>query len=176
MIVYNRSNDIIWGAYGANAVHFSYLLEYMAARLEVPVGKYYQVSNNFHAYKATLDKGEMEVGTNPYSETGLFHHPLMNVPVKEWEMDLKLFFGHGPITGFSDPFFRNVATPIYYSYRAFQEKGDAQRFMKAKEIIEQCQDPAWKKACWEWLDRREVAAASKNKAQDDGVNYDAATV
>ena len=30
MTVCNRSNDLVWGCLGANAVHFSFLLEYMA--------------------------------------------------------------------------------------------------------------------------------------------------
>lgn len=51
-----RSNDAIWGAYGANAVHFSALQEYLAARIGVGVGTYYQVSNNFHAYEAELGR------------------------------------------------------------------------------------------------------------------------
>jgi thymidylate synthase len=50
MTVFCRSNDMVLGAYGANAVHFSFLLEYLAARVGLEVGRYYQVSNNFHAY------------------------------------------------------------------------------------------------------------------------------
>ena len=51
-----RSNDIIMGAYGANAVHFSILQEYLAAMIGVGVGRYYQVSNNFHAYQRDIDR------------------------------------------------------------------------------------------------------------------------
>lgn len=50
-----RSNDVVMGAYGANAVHFSVLQEYLAAILDVGVGRYYQFSNNYHVYQATLD-------------------------------------------------------------------------------------------------------------------------
>jgi thymidylate synthase len=50
MTVFCRSNDIVLGAYGANAVHFSVLLEYMALWVGVPVGRYRQVSVNWHAY------------------------------------------------------------------------------------------------------------------------------
>lgn len=49
-----RSNDVVWGAYGANAVHFSVLQEYLAARVGVGVGRMYQVSNNYHAYESEL--------------------------------------------------------------------------------------------------------------------------
>lgn len=52
MSVFNRSNDMVWGAYGANVVQFSTLLEYVAAMLAVPVGTYYQWSDSFHVYEA----------------------------------------------------------------------------------------------------------------------------
>lgn len=50
MTVCCRSNDILWGAYGANAVHMSVLQEIIAAGVGVAVGVYHQFSNNFHAY------------------------------------------------------------------------------------------------------------------------------
>lgn len=50
MTVTNRSNDMIWGAYGANVVHFAFLQEYIAALVGIPVGTYYQMSNNLHIY------------------------------------------------------------------------------------------------------------------------------
>jgi hypothetical protein len=49
-----RSNDIIMGAYGANAVHFSILQEYMAAMIDVGVGTYTQFSFNYHLYEKDL--------------------------------------------------------------------------------------------------------------------------
>lgn len=50
MTVTNRSNDMILGMLGANACHFSFLQEYMAARLGVRVGVYNQFTNNMHVY------------------------------------------------------------------------------------------------------------------------------
>lgn len=50
MTVLCRSNDAIWGTYGANAVHFSVLQEYMASQIGIGIGLYYQVANNFHIY------------------------------------------------------------------------------------------------------------------------------
>lgn len=50
MTVCNRSNDMLWGAYGANAVHLSMLQELIASALRAPVGKYRQFSNNMHLY------------------------------------------------------------------------------------------------------------------------------
>src|SRR5690625_4880167 len=51
MTVCNRSNDLIWGAYGANVVHFSLLHEFVALACGADVGTYYQVSNNAHFYE-----------------------------------------------------------------------------------------------------------------------------
>lgn len=50
MTVFNRSNDMYWGTYGANVVQFSTLLEYVAASTGYRVGFYQQVSANTHLY------------------------------------------------------------------------------------------------------------------------------
>jgi hypothetical protein len=55
MVVQNRSNDLIWGACGANAVHFSILLEYLAAMSGLQMGEYWQVSSNLHMYQSHID-------------------------------------------------------------------------------------------------------------------------
>lgn len=52
MTVTNRSNDMILGMLGANFVHFTFLQEYMAARLGVEVGKYHHFTNNLHVYES----------------------------------------------------------------------------------------------------------------------------
>lgn len=54
MEVVCRSNDIVLGAYGANAVHFSVLQEYLAARIGVEVGSLWQMSWNYHMYDSEL--------------------------------------------------------------------------------------------------------------------------
>lgn len=50
MTVCNRSNDMVWGAYGANVVQFSVLQEYIAAKLNAKLGEYTQFSDSFHVY------------------------------------------------------------------------------------------------------------------------------
>lgn len=54
MSVFCRSNDAVWGCYGANAVHFSILLEYVAHAAGMEVGSYFQISDNLHIYDASL--------------------------------------------------------------------------------------------------------------------------
>jgi thymidylate synthase len=53
--VFNRSNDIWWGACGANAVHFSVLQEFIATSAGLTVGLYRQVSSNMHLYTELYD-------------------------------------------------------------------------------------------------------------------------
>jgi thymidylate synthase len=100
MTVFNRSNDLIWGMLGTNAVHFSILLEYLAARLGLEAGKYHQITANLHAYTDNWHPEEWL--KSPYrdlydedsrraqwqwmaergdSERRLLHHPLVTVPL-----------------------------------------------------------------------------------------------
>lgn len=169
MMVYNRSNDIVWGAYGANAVHFSILQEYMAAAVGVPVGIYWQVSNNLHAYKDTLEKvkdlaalGEeilnMPTVTNPYDLVKPY--PLVSTDIKQWDFDLQVFMEKGIVQNFNDPFFKQVVTPLWWAWKAFKQKEDPRRFQNALNNVTQCKAEDWKIACREWLERRlEVANA-----------------
>jgi hypothetical protein len=50
MMVSNRSNDAVWGTTGANYVHFSVLLHFVAEATGMRVGTYSQVSANLHLY------------------------------------------------------------------------------------------------------------------------------
>ena len=52
--VCNRSNDVLWGLFGANLVHMTMLLEYMAARCGLQVGVLHTLSNNLHLYTNVL--------------------------------------------------------------------------------------------------------------------------
>lgn len=56
MTVFCRSNDVLWGCYYANAFHFGFLMEYMAARIGCKLGTYSQVSVNWHGYLNTLEQ------------------------------------------------------------------------------------------------------------------------
>lgn len=71
MTVVNRSNDIVWGAYGANAVHMSFLQEVVAHAAGLPLGTYYQFSNNFHAYANRPDVQRLLASSQP-GEPGEF--------------------------------------------------------------------------------------------------------
>ncbi len=55
MTVCNRSNDLVWGLFGSNFVHFTMLMEFITSALklrypELELGYYHVFSNNLHCY------------------------------------------------------------------------------------------------------------------------------
>lgn len=170
MTVCNRSNDLVLGAYGANAVHFSFLQEFVAIAVGVELGRYYQMSNNLHAYLDNLGQVEHlaklapNAVTSPYAQGEVATYPIMSTPYEQWLQDLDIFLDEGPIVGLRDPFFRQVATPMWHAHEAFLKKGDSERFATALEILEQCKAADWRKAATEWITRRRDAADRKKEA------------
>ena len=153
MTVCNRSNDMIWGAYGANAVHMSVLLEYMAARIDCAVGTYYQFSNNLHAYIDTLEKVQnIEPDYDPYLHLGDDGHynpkPLVDEPAC-FDKELQRWMNNETNT-YTNSYFDQVLTPMDLSWSAWKEKNIDEAVRHAENI----EDLAWRKACIEWLMRR----------------------
>ena len=153
MTVCNRSNDMIWGAYGANAVHMSVLLEYMAARIDCAVGKYYQFSNNLHAYKDTLEKVKnIQPDYDPYLHLGDNGHynpkPLVDEPAC-FDKELMCWMNNEPCS-FTNSYFEEVLIPMDFSWNAWKAKNIDEAVRHAENI----QELAWRKACVEWLMRR----------------------
>ena len=150
MTVVNRSNDMIWGAYGANAVHMSFLQEYMAAKVGVEVGTYTQFSNNLQAYLNTLEKVKKIDG--PDYEPYLDFKPTDLVPLVkdcrtfDYEVDA---FLEGQ-RGLSEPFLATVATPMAEAWEHYK----AEDFFGAIETAKQIASADWRKACVEWIERR----------------------
>jgi len=161
MTVCCRSNDIIWGAYGANAVHMSVLQEVMAAGIGCEVGRYWQISNNFHAYQRTLNPLAHLIDApsfDPYRSLKPFR--IVNTPIEQWFNELKMFLEEPWAIGFKDSFFRKVAIPIYKAMLTYRggEKGchDA-----ALLDIKVCAADDWRTACQAWLIRRKKQAHEK---------------
>lgn len=154
MTVCCRSNDVIWGAYGANVVHFSVLLEVLAAWVGVPVGVYRQMSNNFHIYETHTPRTKFRnmAWDAAQNDHCLPPYPIVNTPIDSWFKDLDEFM-HSAHTGtYKDQFFTAVASPIYAAYEARKEgKGTG-----TKEIL-RCEALDWRLACQQWIQRREAA-------------------
>lgn len=165
--VYNRSNDLIWGLAGANAVQFSILQEYIAAKLGWPVGRYYQVSNNYHAYQDILSKyaGLAVHAPDPfrtiprcwYERGEVKPFRLVQNPA-QWDKELYMFIDN-PTQSFQELFFEQVAKPLYLSHLKWRNRQNDKRYIEAKDYGAQCQAADWRRAAWEWLNRREEKAS-----------------
>ena len=46
-----RSNDFMWGASAVNIFNFTFIQEYFAQILNLEIGDYYHIANNFHYYE-----------------------------------------------------------------------------------------------------------------------------
>ena len=156
MTVFNRSNDMIWGAYGANAVHFSFLQEVMASWVGVPIGKYWQVSTNFHAYADVLAEKRGELCPDPYRIPGDQVNPynIVNTHIDTWMGELQMFMEEGPVLGYTDPFFRKVAIPMLLCWQAWKNKDNPDHLADAIIIADTIAAKDWRLACIEWLLRR----------------------
>lgn len=157
MTVLCRSNDVIWGAYGANAVHFSILQEYMAAWVGVPVGLYRQFSNNYHAYTDVYSVEKLTaiskdaLCTNFYGMCNVKLTPLISTGVEVWNEDLNKFMSQrNDGCMFNDPFFNSVAIPMYNAYMERKNKtGSGMRHVENIIALD------WRLACIQWIQRRE---------------------
>jgi thymidylate synthase len=160
-----RSNDAVWGAHGANAVHFSVLQEYLAARIGVGVGTLYQVSNNYHVYESELRRLAARgaagstldsLGCDHYS-SGVIGPParLVDDPpsfddevrmLMEWHVTGNVLL---PIT-WRNRFLDTTVRRAIMAHWMHRERS----YDGAAEMAEQIEAPDWRVACVQWLSRR----------------------
>lgn len=161
-----RSNDILWGAHGANAVHFSILQEYVAAYVGVGVGTMTQFSWNYHLYDGILKHPIEAVLVDlamtdryltmyPIGPTPIFHPDTMGT----FEHDLKLFMdmldpAKPSMSGFdmelTHDFLKSTALPMWEAWRAWKQ-------LDVQAAIDTCSEiegSDWQIACTEWFQRR----------------------
>ncbi len=193
MMVANRSNDVVWGCYGANAVHFSVLQEYVATSVGVPVGIYWQVSANWHGYLNTFEplrdslltglyefvssSGDSAnnlvyaVGAlDPYAQGVVAPYPLMSEPREQWDRDLKVFLQTRGLQGYyRDPFFTEVAAPMAWAHTIYKQMAGEDKFDATQERLSTVMASDWRRAAIDWVERRR---AKWNREKDDGVTYD----
>lgn len=124
MTVCCRSNDILWGCYGANVVHFSMLQELVALDLGVGIGVYRQFSNNFHAYtdnamvKYYLEAPPTEV-YDPYFDKVNFY-PLLDEGenAENFMLDCERLFEGKEV---ENTFLTLIAKPLMQAYKDRKE-------------------------------------------------------
>lgn len=147
-----RSNDVIFGAYGANAVHMTFLQEYLAGRIGVPVGKFYQMSNNWHAYTNSLDKylEPTPLYTNFYTTGRVTPRSIMTTPEK-WDENLAHFMDDPEnCLSVKNMWFYLTARPAWMAHLAYKEKS----WKECYDWLECIEAKDWQVAMHMWITRR----------------------
>lgn len=156
MTVCNRSNDAIWGCYGANAVQFSVLQEYLAAHLGVAVGEYAQFSNNLHLYLDTHGELLEKLALDSPSRYiyNLLEPSALIQQAETWDRELADFLTIPTLAAvlptFREPFFNVTAVPMLAAWR-LRKAGKTQ---EALEMALTIAAKDWRQASYEWIERR----------------------
>lgn len=169
MTVCCRSNDIIWGAYGANAVHMWALGEIVSALAGGTLQRYYQVSNDFHMYESIREKAdaileEWEHGYTQHSEGPIspFFPEGLSQDDRRY-MALEFLDDCSSIVWWivedsenrasADTPFGQVISRCLHAHRLFRKD-------RVEEALLQCQhvqdtySVQWGLACRQWIERR----------------------
>jgi hypothetical protein len=175
MQVNNRSNDVIWGAYGANAVQFSMLHEIVAIACGVEIGYYVQNSWNYHVYPSNpfwqkFLAGEHDHGdkVNPYMSADTQPYALATSPADalmfledcrflcDWFESDPALRAPSKVEAlpFRTTYFNKVVVPTMAAYEAFKDKNWDKAIRWAQEV--EAND--WSAAMTQWLVRRMVKA------------------
>lgn len=178
MTVCNRSNDLIWGMLGANVVHFSFLLEYMAACIGVEVGVYNQFTNNLHVYTERWKPEEWLADREPdhYTKQDSFCStlgspysvgnvvPLVRDPEQfdqevdsfvEFHSQNRTHVGHT----WEEPFLETVASPMCMAFHHYKNKD----FGDALNAIDHVQSDDWRIVGRNWIKKRAERHEDRNQ-------------
>jgi hypothetical protein len=156
MTVFNRSNDLWWGAYGANAVHFSFLQEFVARSLALEIGRYNQISVNFHLYTELYNIGNFlqsppSKDHDAYNAGSVHSYPIMdNMNMDAFLEDCEKFCTFQSVTSnYKHSFFKEVAVPMAQIYKERKEK-----VSDGMHIVDDIAATDWRLATRNWLERR----------------------
>lgn len=146
----NRSNDLIWGLCGSNAVHLSLLHEYLACSLGVKVGIWWSVTNNLHIYERHWDmaKGVVanpHLGWLPYAKETTIENP------KDFVADC-VDFCNGQVDDFRTPFFDGTVAPLIQGWHEWDDRD----FDAAEYNISCAESAHWRSAFLRWLRRNKI--------------------
>ncbi len=160
MTVCCRSNDAIWGAYGANVVHMSMLHEWVCGATELPMGIYRQFSNDFHVYPqmprfqeiwSSFPDPEKDLYTwrRPQPRIIPMLHEGGTLAARNFLLDCRKLFEENT-EELETPFIRDVAYPLMMTYRTRKACNEW------RSTLNRVDDCDWKLAFILWADRREV--------------------
>lgn len=167
MTVCNRSNDLIWGTLGANAVHFSFLQEYLAACIGCEVGVYNQFSNNQHVYVDRFEPEKWLADTSTYEYADPPQSwklvPLVKDP-ETFDRECAMFVERhqrDAIAGlYYEPFLKDTAQPMMIAFHCHKRRD----YGSALSVIKEVESDDWCIAATNWLLKRKANYDAKTSA------------
>lgn len=155
MYVSCRSNDIVYGAYGANAVHFSILMEYVAGRVGVVIGRMYQMSWNYHAYLDVLGRvgtPAMYYGAYPGTTPMATHWDKFDDDLHEFMQWQQTLVGTGEMirTHYKNSWFVTTAEPMFHAHWKWKQAMQNE----ARGIAQTIEAEDWRAAAVQWFEQR----------------------
>lgn len=166
-----RSNDAVWGAYGANIVHFGMLHGWMAWVCGVKLGSLYQLSNDLHIYLQRPDVEALHqhytAGLDPWTRPDALppEPPLFREWSKGFQNDEPMAFlaacedfCEGDLLGATakSHYMRDTVAPMRHAWDLYKadDLGAAQLQLNVGGNL-------WHYAAWHWLQRRIDRRAAK---------------
>lgn len=176
-----RSNDAVLGAHGANAVHFSFLLEYVSLMTDIPMGVYRQFSTNYHLYtelypglkfptedsimrladsvlNSDVYSGPGPLRSRDFSASAVRHVVPLFMPGEErsFHEDVQAFMEFD-CDDFESGFFTGVVKPMYDAWSAWKGK----QFEAAYNMTLAIRADDWRLAAQDWLAVRDARRKEK---------------
>ena len=165
LTVFCRSNDILWGAYFANAFQFGMLIEYMALAIGCPIGTYTQISVNWHGYLNTLETvktirpDRVNFVENPYTDRRVHVVPMVG-SIEELDEEISLLledadthFSNGSY--YPDNPWSQMIYLVLQAHEVYKDNVGEKKYINSLKILEQGDPKAdWIVASKEWIERR----------------------
>ena len=154
--VCNRSNDLIWGALGANVVHFSFLQEVLADMIGIKTGRYHQITNNLHVYTAKWEpKKYLADSTETMSE-----QPLPISAGDNFLGSCERFVDYGCFDSMSHRYIRDVVGPMVYAFNHHKNRD----YDAAVSSLGGVACTHWRYAGLDWIEKRRKLWEAKQLA------------
>lgn len=168
MYVMNRSNDLIWGALGANVVHMTMLHELISLATRIEMGEYSVFTTNLHIYESVpnfeyYNQATLDDTHDVYKRIGNVYVPLLqeNESYADFVADcidlVHSYSGSSPrIRTF---WMRHVGSEIY---KVWLRRKLGLSFDTADIVADD-----WRIACNEWICRRNAKLTVGNQCSND---------
>ena len=131
-----------------SSVHFSMLHEFVSLATDLPMGRMYQISNNYHEYVEIAQKHPPSSFADPYVRRVVHSHKLF---VGHWSdfLDEVENWCNGMVVSGKEPFLRDIAQPMAVAWNT--RKMGADLADQLEPLMKMPEKNDWRTAAIRWL-------------------------